>query len=113
MTRTSQDLRGCWPVGHLRRTIQLADPEGKGSEGRMNAARTLLWLCRFMLAIVYVGLVLWLMACPLLWILRDGLGPDSVETTGWAALRKFSPVLLIGLVLVVDLALLHFFAWFL
>ena len=32
----------------------------------MNAARTLLWLCRVMLVIVYVTLVLWLMACPLL-----------------------------------------------
>lgn len=38
---------------------------------------------RMMLRQVLLGLLLaWAAAAPLVWILRDGLGPDSVET-GW------------------------------
>jgi hypothetical protein len=58
-------------------------------------------------AIGYTALALWLGAAPVLWITRDGLGPGSVETTGWTAAAKFSPVLLLGLVIVCGLALLH------
>jgi hypothetical protein len=74
-------------------------------------ARTLfLWLCWVLQFLVVLALGLWLLACPLLWIVRDGLGPDSVETTGWATLWKFSPMLLLGLALAGCLALLHFCA---
>jgi hypothetical protein len=67
----------------------------------------LLGLCRGLQVLGYVALGLWLLACPLLWILRDGLGPDSVETTGWAAVRKFAPVLGIGLGVAGALVMLH------
>jgi hypothetical protein len=79
----------------------------------MNAATPLLWLCWVLLILGYLALGLWVVVCPLLWILRDGLGPDSVETTGWAAVGKFSPVLLTGAGLVVYLAVLHVCAWWL
>jgi hypothetical protein len=79
----------------------------------MKVETTLLWLCRGLQVLGYLALALWLLACPLLWIMRDGLGPRSVQTPGWAALWKFSPVLLIGLVLVSYLVLLHFFSWWL
>jgi hypothetical protein len=32
----------------------------------------------------------WLMMSPLVWILRDGLGPDMVATTGTHAATKFA-----------------------
>jgi hypothetical protein len=79
----------------------------------MNAATPLLWLCWVLLMLGYLALGLWLMVCPLLWILRDGLGPDSVETTGWGAVGKFAPVLLIGAGLLVYVAILHVCAWWL
>ena len=60
-----------------------------------------------LLALGYVALMLWLMVCPLLWVLRDGLGPDTPETTGWEAVWKFAPVLLIGPGLLAYLAALH------
>jgi hypothetical protein len=66
-----------------------------------------------MLALGYVTLGVWATACPFLWILRDGLGPDSVETTGWAAVRKFTPMLLIGAVTVGCLMVLHLGEWWL
>jgi hypothetical protein len=34
-------------------------------------------------------LVNWVAAAPLVWILRDGLGPDMIETTGMKAAFKF------------------------
>ena len=41
--------------------------------------------------IVLIGaLIAWASAAPLAWILRDGLGPDSVDTVGMAALAKFA-----------------------
>jgi hypothetical protein len=76
----------------------------------MKARNLLLWLCFVLQFLVGGALGLWLVACPLLWIVRDGLGPDSVETTGWAALWKFAPVLLVGLALAGCLAFLHFCA---
>jgi hypothetical protein len=73
----------------------------------MKTARMVLCLCRTFLTLGYVSLALWILVCPLLWILRDGLGPDARTTTGWAALEKFAPMLLIGLALFCALVLLH------
>lgn len=28
---------------------------------------------------------------PLCWVLRDGLGPDATESSGWAAVERFLP----------------------
>ena len=54
---------------------------------------------RALLILGYLSLALWLMVCPLMWMLRDGLGPNSVETNGWAVLRRFVPMLFVGLAL--------------
>jgi hypothetical protein len=62
---------------------------------------------------VYLAQVQSLLACPLLWILRDEFGPGTVDTKGWPALREYSPMLLIRFVLRVNLAILHFLAWWL
>ncbi|HTU92384.1 MAG TPA: hypothetical protein VMF69_20045 [Gemmataceae bacterium] len=39
--------------------------------------------------ILLAVLVTWVTAAPLVWILRDGLGPDMVETSGLKAAFKF------------------------
>jgi hypothetical protein len=64
-----------------------------------------------LLALGYAALALLLLISPLLWILKDGLGPKAVETTGWAAVVRFSPVLLLGLGIVGYLMLLHLGLW--
>ena len=47
-------------------------------------------VCRHVLMIVLAAaLVVWLAASPLAWIVRDGLGPGMVETTGASAVVKF------------------------
>jgi hypothetical protein len=38
---------------------------------------------QLLIAILQAGLLVWAACSPLAWILRDGLGPDSVES-GWA-----------------------------
>jgi hypothetical protein len=58
-------------------------------------------------ALAYTALAVWLCGAPLLWIVRDGLGPDSVETRGRTAVAKFAPVLLVGLAIAGGLATLH------
>ena len=58
----------------------------------------------FVRATLWVLLAVWLTACPLLWVLRDGLGPDSVETSGFMAVRKFAPMMAVGAVLGLVLA---------
>jgi hypothetical protein len=30
-----------------------------------------------------------LLVSPLIWVFRDGLGPDSVESMGWEAVERF------------------------
>jgi hypothetical protein len=40
--------------------------------------------------ILLAGLVLWVLASPLVWILRDGLGPGMVESRGAHAAFKFA-----------------------
>jgi hypothetical protein len=76
----------------------------------MNPSTPRLLLCRVLQVLGGLALGMWLMVCPLLWIVRDGLGPDSVETSGWAALQRFSPMLLMGIALMALLVLLHFCA---
>ena len=54
----------------------------------------LAWVVRFcvqfFIVILQALLVVWVMCAPLVWIVRDGLGPDSHES-GWSlALIKFS-----------------------
>ena len=39
--------------------------------------------------IVLASLVTWAMCAPLVWTVRDGLGPDSVDTVGTHAVFKF------------------------
>jgi hypothetical protein len=40
-------------------------------------------VCSLILRVAILGaLVTWVLCAPLVWILRDGLGPDSVES-GW------------------------------
>jgi hypothetical protein len=73
--------------------------------------RTVHWVCGTLLVLSYSALVLWLLFAPFMWILRDGLGPDAGETTGWAALRQFMPVLLLGQGIVVFTALMHLIRW--
>ena len=38
---------------------------------------------QFLIVVLQAGLLVWAACSPLVWILRDGLGPDSHET-GWA-----------------------------
>ena len=53
-----------------------------------------------LLTLLRAVLVFWILMAPFAWILKDGLGPDSVESHGWEALwRAFTcmgwgPVLL-------------------
>jgi hypothetical protein len=60
----------------------------------------------FLRAIVIPLLVMWVLVSTLIWILRDGLGPDMVETAGMQAVVKFLGVwgipaaVMAGLVLV-------------
>ena len=77
------------------------------------AERLLAVLLRSLRALGWAASLLWLLACPLLWVLRDGLGPRSRETAGWEAVWRFSPVLLVGLALACYLALAHLAAWWL
>ncbi len=45
---------------------------------------------QFLIVVLQAGLLVWATCAPLVWILRDGLGPDSPET-GWAwAVFKFA-----------------------
>jgi len=39
-----------------------------------------------LLILVRAALICWIFMAPFAWILRDGLGPDSVESHGWEAL---------------------------
>jgi len=41
------------------------------------------------MALLLAALIAWVSAAPLVWILRDGLGPDSVETGGLTSVLKF------------------------
>jgi hypothetical protein len=43
-------------------------------------------ICRVLLLAV---LIVWAAAAPLAWILRDGLGPDAVDSRGAQAAGKF------------------------
>lgn len=36
------------------------------------------------------ALITWVMAAPIIWIVRDGLGPDAHETSWGLAIVKFS-----------------------
>ena len=40
-------------------------------------------------ALLVAGLTVWSMCGMFAWILRDGLGPDAVESDGWEALTRF------------------------
>jgi len=47
-------------------------------------------LCRHVLIVLLLAaLIAWLSAAPLAWILRDGLAPGMIETTGLKAVTKF------------------------
>jgi hypothetical protein len=57
------------------------------------------------------ALVAWAAAAPLIWILRDGLGPDAADTTGLRAVSKFAVAwglpALVSAASVVGLSLIH------
>lgn len=41
-------------------------------------------------ALLVAGLVFWVVGIgPLCWLLRDGLGPNSVDSHGWHAIVRF------------------------
>lgn len=47
-------------------------------------------LCRHVVMVLLLAaLIVWLSAAPLAWILRDGLAPGMIETTGLKAVTKF------------------------
>jgi hypothetical protein len=48
----------------------------------------LMRFCGFLLA--FVGVCLFLYGAFVCWIFRDGLGPDSVTSSGWLALSRFT-----------------------
>lgn len=53
------------------------------------------------------GLIVWAACAPLVWILRDGLGPGMVESGGWDSVGRFLALWgLPGLVFVGPLAIL-------
>ena len=39
-------------------------------------------------ALLTTGLMIWALLGVFAWILRDGLGPEAVESEGWAALAR-------------------------
>lgn len=46
-------------------------------------------ICISVLQAILLGLLLsWVLCAPLVWMLRDGLGPGAVETTGFASIFK-------------------------
>ena len=57
-----------------------------------------------LLILLRAALISWILIAPFAWILRDGLGPDSVESHGWEALWRalsflsWGPILLALLV---------------
>lgn len=53
--------------------------------------RSLARFClQLLIALLQAGLLVWAACAPLVWILRDGLGPDSRES-GWGlSLLKFA-----------------------
>ena len=79
-----------------RRTTSAAPGESTG--------RTWAAVCTTVHALLVAALTVWSLCGPFAWILRDGLGPESVESGGWEALRRafwtfsWGPILL-GLVL--------------
>jgi cytochrome c oxidase subunit IV len=57
--------------------------------------------------LLLAGLLAWSMLGALVWVLRDGLGPNAIESHGWEALARqfwtfyWGPVLLVLVVLLV------------
>ena len=41
-----------------------------------------------LLVLLQAAFICWIMLGPFAWILRDGLGPDSIESHGWDALWR-------------------------
>jgi hypothetical protein len=49
-----------------------------------------LFFLNLLIVLLQGALIIWPMAAPVVWVVRDGLGPDSQET-GWGmAIVKFS-----------------------
>jgi hypothetical protein len=48
------------------------------------------WILQLLKAILIAALIFWALISPLVWILRDGLGPDMKETSGLRSAFKFS-----------------------
>ena len=45
-------------------------------------------LLRLLIAALQAGLMVWAACLPLVWVLRDGLGPDATESGGAEAVFK-------------------------
>lgn len=51
----------------------------------------ILWFGRQVLIVILFSVLLtWIAAAPVVWIVRDGLGPGMVETSGLQSLLKFA-----------------------
>ena len=48
------------------------------------------YLIQFLIVVLQAALIVWALCLPLVWLLRDGLGPDSIETAGVSAVWKCS-----------------------
>jgi hypothetical protein len=69
-------------------------------------------LCRTLRTACTVLLLFWLAVVgPFAWILRDGLGPNAVDSTGWYALARFLMTFFWGPIALVLLALTVALTW--
>jgi hypothetical protein len=46
--------------------------------------------CMILKTLLIGGLAAWVLAAPLVWILRDGLGPKAVDSVGAQAVYRFA-----------------------
>jgi hypothetical protein len=53
----------------------------------LGATRT---CCLILKTLLIAGLVVWAASAPLVWVMRDGLGPNAVDSVGTQAAMKFA-----------------------
>src|SRR5438045_2599040 len=74
---------GLAPAGPVKSAVQSAGFATRGDEIMALRWTGILRACREILsAILIASLLVWVATAPLVWILRDGLGPDQVDS-GW------------------------------
>src|SRR3954451_647823 len=68
----------------------IAELSGTGRCSMPSRFRSAAGFCLHLLIVILQALLITWMACaPIVWIVRDGLGPDSVETTWPGSVLKF------------------------